>query len=59
MIFSDDFPWIRFVLLSLGFVVLIWVMGKNLSFMWRVLFVLCAPVGVYLAISGKRIHRQK
>ncbi len=57
MDFDTEFPWIKFGILSVAFMFLIWKMGGNLSLLWRFMFVLTAPVGVYFALSGRRIHK--
>ncbi len=55
--FDDmDFPWIKFSILSICFMVLIWKMGGSLDMLWRFGFVLCAPVGVYFALAGKSMR---
>lgn len=56
--FDYDFPWIKFTLLSVVFMVIIFFlcMKTPLGFLWKVGFILCAPVGVYFAIAGKSLR---
>ncbi len=56
MSYDSEFPTITFGILSVAFMIGIWMMGGNLDFLWRVMFTLCAPVGIYFALAGKRIR---
>ncbi len=50
--------WVKFIVISLLFMVLIWKMGgSTLSTSWRVMFTLTAPVGVFFAIAGKSVGK--
>ena len=53
---ADMWFWGKFGLLSLVFMVAIWKMGGDtLSLTWKLLFVLSAPIGVFLALKGKSV----
>ena len=48
----------KFVILSLLFMIMIWKMGaSSLGMAYRILFTLCAPVGVYFALAGKSVGK--
>lgn len=53
----DSFPWIKFVILCLLFMVPIVIFAPGLK--WKVLFVLCVPVGVGFALTGNSLRRRK
>jgi len=55
----DDFPWIKLAIVSILLIIPIWMMAPTIK--WKILFTICVPVGVGLALSGKSInvHRKK
>ncbi len=50
----DDFPWIKFTIVSVPFIIMMWFMAPTLK--WKLLFTLAVPVGVGLALGGKSIN---
>jgi predicted LPLAT superfamily acyltransferase len=54
----DEFPWIKFSLLSLIFMVIIWKLGGRLETSWRIMFALCSPIGVYFALTGRSLRKR-
>ena len=53
----DDFPWIKFTILCIPLIILMWVMAPSLK--WKILYTVCVPIGVALALSGKSINLHK
>ncbi len=51
--YNTGFPWIKFVILSLPFMVGMFYFAPTLK--WKILFALCVPVGVGLALAGKSL----
>ena len=51
----DEFPWIKFAILTVGFGVPIFIMAPTIK--WKILFSLAVPVGVWLALKGKTIGK--
>lgn len=51
----DQFPWIKFTVLSLPFMALMLFMADGLK--WKILFTLAVPIGVSLALMGKTLGR--
>lgn len=51
MSYGEDFPWIKFAILSILFIVPIVMFAPGLK--WKILFTICVPVGVGLALAGK------
>lgn len=51
----DDFPWIKFTILSVPLIIMMWFMAPALK--WKILFTFAVPVGVGLALSGKSIGK--
>ena len=49
----EDFPWIKFIILSVLFSVPVFMMAPTLK--WKLLFIVCVPVGVAIALSGKTL----
>lgn len=49
----DEFPWIKFGILSAPLMVMMWFMAPTLK--WKLLFIFAVPIGVYLALAGKTI----
>lgn len=52
--YDQGFPWIKFTILTILFVipVVIWSPGMK----WKLLFAVCVPIGVGLALSGKSLR---
>lgn len=50
----EDFPWIKFVILSILMIIPMWIFAPTLK--WKLLFSLCVPIGVGLALVGKSIN---
>ncbi len=55
---NGGFPWIKFGIITVVFMVLIWKLAGGLDLMWRVMFTLCSPVGVGLALAGKSMRKR-
>lgn len=55
----EDFPWIKFIILSVPLIILMWFVAPSVK--WKILFSLCVPIGVWLALTGKSInvHRRR
>ncbi len=50
----EDFPWIKFTILTLLFGVPIFLMTPGLK--WKLLYTLAVPIGVAIALGGKTIR---
>ena len=53
----DDFPWIKFTIICIPFIILMWIAAPTIK--WKILFTFAVPVGVGLALSGKSINIHK
>ncbi len=51
----DEFPWIKFGLLTLLFVIPIVIYTDGLK--WKLLYSFAVPVGIYIALIGKSIGK--
>ena len=47
----DDFPWIKFIVLCVPLIALMWWMAPSMK--WKLLFTLAVPIGVGLALAGR------
>lgn len=47
----NEFPWIKFTILCVPLIVLMINFAPTLK--WKILFSLCVPIGVGLALKGK------
>lgn len=54
MSYYEGFPWIKFTILTIPLIVMMFFMAPTLK--WKLLFSLAVPVGVGLALSGKSIN---
>ncbi len=52
----DDFPWIKFVILCVPLIIMMWLMADGLK--WKLLFTLAVPIGVGLALTGKSLRKR-
>ncbi len=50
----EDFPWIKFTILTIPLIILMWAVAPTTK--WKILFSLCVPIGVSLALAGKSIN---
>ena len=50
----EDFPWIKFTILTLLFGIPIFLMTPGLK--WKLLYTLAVPIGVAIALGGKTIR---
>lgn len=55
--YNEGFPWVKFSILTTAFVVPVVMMADGLK--WKLLFAVCVPVGVGLALSGKSMRGRK
>ncbi len=55
--YDEGFPWIKFTILTVPFVILMFFMAPTMK--WKLLFAFCVPIGVGLALSGKSINLHK
>ncbi len=55
--YDEGYPWIKFIILTIPLVILMFFMAPTMK--WKILFSLCVPVGVGLALSGKSINLHK
>ncbi len=53
----DDFPWIKLTVVSIPLIIMMWIMAPTIK--WKILFTICVPIGVSLALSGKSINIHK
>ncbi len=53
----DEFPWIKFSILTIAFMIPVVYMAPGIK--WKLLFAVCVPVGVGLALAGKSMRRRK
>lgn len=53
----DDFPWIKFIILCIPLIIIMWVFAPTLK--WKFVFTIAVPIGVMLALSGKSINLHK
>ena len=51
----DEFPWIKFAILTLVFVIPIVIFTDGLK--WKILYTLATPIGIYVALMGKTLGR--
>ncbi len=49
--------WIKFGILTIAFVIPIWIMAPTLK--WKLLFAFAVPIGIYVALVGKSINFHK
>ncbi len=49
----EDFPWIKFTILTLAFGIPIFLMTPGLK--WKLLYTLAVPIGVAIALGGKTL----
>ena len=55
--YDEGFPWIKFTLITVPFIVLMLYMAPTMK--WKILFSLCVPVGVGFALTGKSVNLHK
>ena len=53
----DDFPWIKFVILCIPLIIFMWFMAPSIK--WKILYTICVPIGVGLALSGKSLRKRR
>jgi len=52
--YDQGFPWIKFSILTVAFVVPVVMMADGLK--WKLLFAVCVPIGVGFALTGKALR---
>lgn len=52
----DEFPWIKFTILTVLLIVPIVMMAPSMK--WKLIFALSVPIGVVLALNGRSIGRK-
>lgn len=52
----DEFPWIKFVILTIVFVVPIVIFTNGIK--WKILYAFATPIGIYLALMGKGLRKR-
>ncbi|KKN69591.1 hypothetical protein LCGC14_0438940 [marine sediment metagenome] len=57
--YEDGFPWIKFIILTIPGMVLMFMFAPTLK--WKFMFAFSVPIGVGLALAGKsiNIHKRK
>ena len=55
--YDEGFPWVKFSILTVPLVIMMFYMADGLK--WKILFALCVPIGVGLALSGKSLNPHK
>ena len=55
----DEFPWIKFGILCVVFIAMIWFMGPMATVKWKLIFSASVPFGVGIALTGRtiKLHR--
>lgn len=51
----EDFPWIKFGIISLVFVIPIIIYTDGMK--WKLVYAIATPIGIYLAMAGKAIGK--
>ncbi len=51
--YNQGFPWIKFTVLSVPLIIIMFYYAPTLK--WKLLFSVCVPVGVWLALAGKSL----
>lgn len=55
--YDEGFPWIKFTILTIPLVIMMFFLADGLK--WKILFSLCVPIGVGLALSGKSMRKRR
>ncbi len=51
---DSEFPWIKFTILCIPLIIVMWLMAPTLK--WKILYTIAVPIGVALALSGKSLN---
>lgn len=58
MSYREDFPWIKFAILTIPFSISLFIFAP--TFKWKMIFgLIAAPAGVALALAGKSMRGRK
>ncbi len=52
----EDFSWLKFIILTVPLIIIMWMFAPTIK--WKILYSLCVPVGVYLALMGKSARKR-